>query len=93
MRRFSNIILQVIIILVIMAAPYAAPAKTDDPDAKEIIETTMTPETWMITVTEIIGMQWVPAYDSSKNSMKNLYMSYRVDDKSYIILKTAFRTA
>ncbi len=93
MGRLLGIILQILIVLVITEAPCAAPAETENSEAKELIETKMTPETWMITATEIIGMQWVPAYDSSTNSVKNLYMSYRVDEKGYIIYsKLAYTT-
>jgi hypothetical protein len=95
MRRFPSIILQVIIVLTITTAPIATLAGTSSPDANEIIDIdmVMTPEAWMIASVEIIGRQWVPAYDPSKNSVKNLYMSYRVDDKGNIIYsKLAYTT-
>jgi hypothetical protein len=93
MRRFSNIILPAILVLgMISSTPETILAETDKPQTNGIKEE-MTPEAWMIAIVDIISRQWVPAYDSSKNSVKNLYMSYRVDDKGYIIYsKLAYTT-
>jgi hypothetical protein len=90
---FLNILLAAILVLGLIAStPVTILAETDKQQADGIKEE-MTPEAWMIAIVDIIGRQWVPAYNPSENKVKNLYMSYRVDDKGYIIYsKLAYTT-
>lgn len=93
MKMFSNILLAAILVSgMIASTPITILAETGGPQPNAPKDE-MTPEAWMIAITDIIGRQWVPAYDPSKNSVKNLFMSFRVDDKGYVIYsKLAYTT-
>jgi hypothetical protein len=81
--------ISVVIFAMIATLVVSAEIHADDKPAKQKIS----PEAWVICITDMISEQWVPAYDPSENKIKNLYMNFRVDDKGYIIYsKLAYTT-
>lgn len=85
MKRFAMAVFPVMIMVLIAAATPETVLAGSGEQQEAVADSEMSPEAWMIAATDIIGSQWVPAYDPSKNSVKRIYMSCRVDDKGYII--------